>query len=273
MSSSLLHTTGGTTDDEDAAESGAINGGAADADAKRPWRVEFENLVHLAVPQGTLILCYKVNSFVDTAVLGKLGTLELAAASYACLFTGLSLDCVASGCGSAISTLAAQAFGARNLSLVSLYFQTAVATCLALAPLMATAWWWIGPELRMLGVEEETSALASVYARYLLPMIVPYCVCTCAGEYLLAQQIAKPQLAVAVAGVPLNIALNLVLVHGAGSVRVAGASGWRGLGLRGSPLATGITCWLQVCLGGRGRATEGARRCGGSTCGINTLLA
>jgi len=213
--------------------------GSAIGLGKRTSPPELRRLLGLAWPQTLSIFCTNATTFTDTAVLGRYGTDELAASSYAGIWIMLTY-CLFNGFTSATATLSSQSLGAKNYRLTGIWLQTGIVCGLLMAPPVALSWWFVGDLLRATGyVEDHLCHLASQFSRTMVLKIVPDIVLSVIIEWLIAQEIVRPIAWINLVFLGLNFGLNILFVYGIHGV-------WSGLGFIGSPLATSVTTILKL---------------------------
>jgi len=193
---------------------------------------EMKTLLRLAGPImiGTM-LAFLMN-IVDIAMVGSLGTEELAAAALGnTFFNALNHPMV--GCSLALDTFLAQSFGAGELRAYGQWTQTGIvvllALCLPVMGLLAIA----EPILLAFGQDELLSAGAGQFCMHLIPGIAPYFFVMCLTKYLQAQGILAPVVYVGVAANIFNVFANWFCIYKLD------------LGFKGAPIATSISRWAQ----------------------------
>jgi multidrug resistance protein, MATE family len=190
--------------------------------------------------------------------------------------TGYSLIC---GLASALETLCGAAYGAGELPLCGVLWMRALLLCLSASALPAAAWLSgaLGPLLIAWGQPPEVVRGCARYLKLLAPAVVAAAVAESTGNYLLAQGVARPGMAITLLTIALSVVYNRVLVLGVevGGGFGGGGGGGRllgGLGLDGAALAqvasfatlaallTAYKAWRD---GGRGRRGGGGAAGGG----------
>ena len=231
-------------------------------------------LASLAAPSALVSCLRTAQMLTDQAVLGHLTfrghatPIYLDAAALALLWMILTLSIFQRGIPNAINVLASQALGAGNKRLADLWLQTGALLSVVAAVVICGLWLATTPVVSLfasnqtLGVHQAMTApgptsgtsdsssavdasgagdpvqLAGEYARYSVGYILPSLWMESISQWLLAQRIIRPQLAVYTVAFGLNLLLNLFFVYGVGGVG--------GLGFLGSPLATTATRCLQL---------------------------
>ena len=197
---------------------------------------EVRNTLALAGPIIASQLGQTGMNTADTIQVGPLGAEALAAAGigsaihFVVLFVGAG---VLIGMGPLVS----QAFGAgrveecRNVARQGFWLGLLLAVPVTLVMLF-------GHELALLfGQEAGVAALAGEYMVALAPGVPPVMLFLALRQYLEGMGHARPSMVVSLLGLAANVALNDVLIHGAGPVPA--------MGVVGSGYATSIVRWLM----------------------------
>jgi len=173
------------------------------------------------------------------AILGHIGTVYLAAAANATVWMEVT-SCVLAGFGAGLTTLAAQAYGAKNYRLVGLYVQLSIVwSTLFNLPLIGL-WMLTTPVLKLINVNHEEAVLGGEYAMWSSLRLIPFTLFLILQCYLQVLGITTPTMVVSFVGLGLNIGLNLLFVHGVGS--------WKGFGFVGAPISTALTRVIMIIL-------------------------
>jgi Na+-driven multidrug efflux pump len=199
----------------------------------RAMFVEVGVLGALALPVAfTYVLSFMSNLVAQVAV-GHLSAEALAAAALANLYANAFGNSIIFGASSAVDTLAAQAYGARNWPRVGLIAQRGCAVSLAMAVPVALSWTMGGQLLRALGQDETLAVDSQLYLLALIPGLPASVLFEVLKKYLLAVGLPTPPMAINAVGVAISIILHYVLVF-----RTS-------MGFMGSPLAIVISQWSQ----------------------------
>ena len=187
-------------------------------------------ILRLAVPAFLALVAEPLFLLADAAIVGHLGTPELAALGIASAVLGTLVSlCVFLAYGTTASvarqvgaghTRAALTQGIDGLWLATLIGVVVTAVALPLS----------GTLVGIFGTGEDVADLAVTYLRIALLGAAPLLLMLAATGVLRGLQDTRTPLLVAVAGNLANIVLNLVLVYG--------VAGWSGLGIAGSALGT-----------------------------------
>ena len=172
---------------------------------------------------------------VDLVFVGRLGSHELAAAAVANVYFQ-TLQHPLVGCATALDTLLAQSYGARQYDAYGAWTQTGLlvllAMCVPFMVLLAVA----EPVLLATGVERSLAVRAARFDLALIPGVPPFLLFLGLTKYLQSQSILAPSVWIAAIANAINVLVNYGLIFGLG------------MGLRGAPLATSVSRWVQLTL-------------------------
>ncbi|KAH8082014.1 MATE efflux family protein [Cristinia sonorae] len=192
--------------------------------------------VDLFIDSIPVILSYILQNSIQAIsvlIVGRLGPDELSAAALAIMFAFVTGMCIALGGTTALDTLASQAFtGGTKPSDVSIHFQRCVIVLWALFIPVSALWIRARPVLLLLGQGERVSEDVQTYLRVFLFGAPGYIAFESLKKYLQCQGIMRASTIALVLVAPVNIALNIILIH------------YTPLGFLGSPVAVAITYWL-----------------------------
>ncbi|MFN6571612.1 MATE family efflux transporter [Dendronalium sp. ChiSLP03b] len=197
-------------------------------------RSEIKQCLLLAVPLAAAQLAQSATGFVDTAMMGWLGSQTIASGGLgAAIFTFLLL--IITGIVSAVSPLAAQAKAARKPEQVGKIVQQGLAISLLLGIPIVIVLWNGGALLLLLGQNAATAALAQNYLRAIALGFLPGLGLAVLKGFLSA--LFQPQVITiaVVLGTLLNITANYVLMFG--------KLGLPALGLAGIGWASTLSLW------------------------------
>ncbi|MBD2436291.1 MATE family efflux transporter [Nostoc sp. FACHB-110] len=195
---------------------------------------EIKQCLWLAVPLAAAQLAQSATGFVDTVMMGWLGSQTIASGGLgAALFTFLLL--VNTGILSAVSPLAAQAYGAGNPEQIGKIVRQGLGISLFLGIPLVMILWNGGSLLLLLGQHHTTSALAATYLKAIAPGFIPALGFAVLKSFLSA--LSQPQLVIVtvVLGTLFNITANYILMFG--------KLGLPALGLTGIGLASTLSLW------------------------------
>jgi MATE family multidrug resistance protein len=197
----------------------------------RQLAIELSETLKLAAPIAMTQLGQIAMMTTDLAMIGRLGSEAVAAASLAhtILFVSFTFGM---GLVSAVAPLAAQAFGARNPHLIRRSLRVGLWAALIVSlPLMAVRF-WAEQILLMLGQTPTTSHHAQEYLAGLVWTILPALWFIAIRGFMSAINRPEPVLWITLAAIPANALLVYVLLFG--------AFGLPPLGLFGAGLGTSI---------------------------------
>jgi MATE family multidrug resistance protein len=205
------------------------------------WREELRAMLALAWPLVLTNLSQFALTLTDTLFLGRLGTAELAAATLgANLFFATLAPCF--GLAMAAAPMTAQTRG-RGVGFVRGMRRDVRASLWAVAITTVPVWallWHAEALLLALGQEPRLAELGGDYVRALMWGMPFFCAVIALRGFLAAEERPGAALVVSLAGVALNVPLNLWLIHG--------GLGVPALGVVGAGVASSL-CNLAMLLG------------------------
>ncbi|KAL6047359.1 ethionine resistance protein [Balamuthia mandrillaris] len=201
-------------------------------------------VLKLAAPIAGSYLCTMFIQLVSLFFVGHLGPTELAAAALGTMYCNALGFSLIIGLLSALDTLCSQAFGAQSYHRVGLVLQRAIVILMLLCIPIAAIWFFAEELLLRAKQDPETSRLAAVYTKTMIPALPCYVLFESLKRYLMAQSIVLPTMLASILGIVVNFIGNYVLI------RIFS------IGFIGAPLALVITyfsvtlaLWLSVyCL-------------------------
>ncbi|DAZ96157.1 TPA: hypothetical protein N0F65_009556 [Lagenidium giganteum] len=173
---------------------------------------------------------------ISTSFLGYLGSQELAAGALAGIWMN-AVQMLTFGFAISLCTLCGQAYGARNYELVGIWLQIGVISLVVLSIPVMISFLYVDRILSFVTSDQEVLALANVYARWSIPMVLPQALYSALRQYFQAQEIVTPATIIGVLSVGVSFLANAVLIYGVGP--------FAGLGFIGSPIATCVASWFQ----------------------------
>nr|MDZ8003647.1 MATE family efflux transporter [Nostoc sp. DedSLP05]MDZ8097582.1 MATE family efflux transporter [Nostoc sp. DedSLP01] len=188
----------------------------------------------LAVPLAAAQIAQSATGFVDTVMMGLLGSQAIASGGLgASIFTFLLL--VTTGIVSAVSPLAAEAYGAGKPDLIGKIVRQALGISLLLGIPIVIVLWNGGALLLILGQNAATAALAETYLRAIALGFIPGLGFAVLKSFLSALSQPRLIMITVVLATLLNIAANYVLMFG--------KLGLPALGLAGIGWASTLSLW------------------------------
>lgn len=201
-----------------------------------PFWAELRSCLYLAIPLASAQLAQAATGFVDTLMMGILGSQYLAAGGLgATTFTFLLL--ISTAILSAVSPLVAEAHGqddartATQMTVQGLWLAAAITIPLSLLL------WNAAPLLRGLGQEETTVLLATDYLQAVVWGLFPVLVFTVLKNFVSALSRPRSVMVIMVVGVVLNAIANYTLIFG--------KFGFPALGLPGVGWASAFSYWVM----------------------------
>lgn len=194
-----------------------------------PWRIELRATVKLALPIALTQLGQVAMMTSDLMLIGRLGDVAIAGAALAhiILFAGFVLGM---GLMSAVSPLAAQAFGAREPRMVRRALRVGLWAAVMVGAPMTAAMFFGEYALLALGQNPEAAHLAGQYLMGLGWCLVPGWWFIALRGFMGAVNRPEPALWITLAAVPSNLVLAYALIYG--------AFGMPQLGMLGAGVAT-----------------------------------
>ncbi|KDO21204.1 hypothetical protein SPRG_11057 [Saprolegnia parasitica CBS 223.65] len=203
-------------------------------------RNEMRVLLRLATPILFSNLAMFGMSITVLVVAGHLGPAQLTAVAYSEMLFDITVLVFASGFVVGQATLSAQAFGAKNLTLIGRYCQmNCLCVTLACIPIGAL-WWFTGDILRFAGVSHATIEFAREYSHYSMPWLLPRLLFQVLSVYFKSMQNVMPAAVFAIAFAVLNVGLVVALVFGLPH------TSFRGFGLAGASIALSLTHYSRL---------------------------
>jgi MATE family, multidrug efflux pump len=199
-------------------------------------RQELGKLSVIAAPLAAGFLAEMGMNLTDLAIVGRLGTISLAAVGlitivlFGVLFVGMSI-------ASVVSVLAASAHGAGNRAQVSAAVGQGFWISAALSVPGTALGWYLPDLLPWLGQDPEVIEASRPYSQALAFSILPYMLFSNLRCFASALERTGSLLAVTIGALALNFVLVLILVHGIGD--------WPGLGIGGAGIGTSTVCWAM----------------------------
>lgn len=228
---------------------------AASTPLNEIW-TEVRAIIRLAVPIALAQAGFVTMGVVDTAIVGRLGAVPIAAVG---LGSGMIFTFTVLGIGVmlGLDPITAQAVGARDLVRARQALWQGIWLALLTAVVVAVPLALVPLALEPLGVAPDIAQQTRLYVWIRMFSIAPVLMFQAARGYLQAHSSMRMLVISVVAANLLNYALNRVCVFGGASVPVVGeALGFiPPMGVRGSALATLVCSVVQFAL-----AAVGVRR-------------
>jgi MATE family multidrug resistance protein len=195
---------------------------------------EVRECLYLAVPLAAAQLAQSMTGFVDTVMMGLLGSEALAAGGLGAMtFTILLI--IATGIITAVSPLVAEAYGAGNTERARQVGQQGLWLAAFLALPLTLLIWHAGSLLRQLGQAPDTVAAAETYLRAIAWGYLPGLGFAVLRSYISALSRPRPIMVIVIGGTLLNVVGNYVLIFG--------KLGFPKMGLAGIGWASTLSLW------------------------------
>ncbi|MEH1771256.1 MAG: MATE family efflux transporter [Nostoc sp.] len=195
---------------------------------------EIKKCLLLAIPLSLAQVAQGATGFVDTVMMGWLGSQTIASGGLGASIFGFCL-LLFTGIVSAVSPLAAQAYGSRNQKKVGTIARLGLGISLILAIPIALLFCNGGSLLLLLGQDANTAALAQTYLRAIALGFIPALGFAVLKSFLSALLQPRLVMVTVVLGTLLNIAANYVLMFG--------KLGFPAMGLAGIGWASTFSLW------------------------------
>jgi MATE family multidrug resistance protein len=210
---------------------------AAPAVAPQTVGGEFAALARVAGPLAAAYIAEMAISLTDTIIVGRLGSLELAAVGItANMF--FSLLFVAMSVVSVVAVLAAEAHARNDSDGVAHAVRQGFWVSVALTLPGLLIGWYIAPILRALGQDAAILPFAQSYVRAVMWGFLPYLWFSVLRSLMTALGTTSSVFFITVSSILLNLGLNLVFVFG--------HLGLPAMGVAGAGWASTIVCWAML---------------------------
>ncbi|OQR80499.1 Multidrug/Oligosaccharidyl-lipid/Polysaccharide (MOP) Flippase Superfamily, partial [Thraustotheca clavata] len=203
---------------------------------------EFKVLAKLATPIIFSNLATFGMSMTVLVAAGHIGSDELTAVAYSQMLFDITILILASGFIVGQGTLSAQAFGAKNFSLIGRYCQMNCVCLTLISMFVGVIWWFCGDILRGVGISNSVVVHAEQYCHYSVIWVWPRLMFQVLIFYFKSMQNVLPAAIISVIFTLINAALVVLFVFGIPT------AGFGGLGLVGCPIALSITHYSRLIL-------------------------
>ena len=192
--------------------------------------------MHISAPLAAGFLAEMGMNLTDLAIVGRLGTISIAAVG---LITAIlfSILFVCMSIASVVSVLAASGHGAGDRAQVSAAVGQGFWVSVMLSIPGTALGWYLPDLLPWLGQDAEVIEASRPYSQALAFSILPYMLFSNLRCFATALARTGTLMAITIAALALNFVVVLILVHGIGD--------WPGLGIGGAGIGTSIVCWLM----------------------------
>ncbi|KAL5996183.1 Protein DETOXIFICATION 55 [Asimina triloba] len=186
---------------------------------------ELKRLKDIGFPVMAINLVGYLRSLTSVVCMGRLGRVELAGGALAVGFTNITGYSVLSGLAMGMEPVCSQAFGSRNLSLVSLTLHRTILMLLCVSLPIAFLWFNLEPLMLSLHQNPQVTGVAARYCLFALPDLVANSLLHPLRIYLRSKGTPEPlmwcTLLAVLLHVPLTTYLSITLRLGVPGVAVA----------------------------------------------------
>ncbi|OVA02623.1 Multi antimicrobial extrusion protein [Macleaya cordata] len=133
---------------------------------------ELKRIKDIAFPIAAMSLVTYLKGIISVVCMGRLGRLDLAGGALAIGFTNITGYSVLAGLAMGMDPLCSQAFGSRNLTLVSITLQRTILILLCASIPIALLWLNLEHIMLRLHQNPDIAHVASLYCRYALPDLI-----------------------------------------------------------------------------------------------------
>lgn len=203
----------------------------------KSYSQHIKELIKLAFPISLGQLGHIMMGVVDSLMVGKVGSAQLAAAS---LVNGLFFLILVLGFGMtfAISPLIAISKGEKNYSQCGVILKHGVLVNSIFSILLTVLVYLTSFLIPLLNQPSDVTKLAISYMQILSTSIIPFVLFACYRQFLEGLSFPNPPMIIAIAANLLNAFLNWVFIYG--------NLGFSAIGLDGAGFATALTRWTMM---------------------------
>ncbi|GAB4851304.1 Protein DETOXIFICATION 55 [Ancistrocladus abbreviatus] len=133
---------------------------------------ELKRITDIGFPIAATSLVGYLKNMILVVCMGRLGSLDLAGGSLAIGFANISGYSVLSGLAMGMEPLCSQAFGSRNMPIVSLTLQRTIIMLLFASLPIGLLWLYLEPIMIMLHQNPDIAHVASLYCRFAIPDLI-----------------------------------------------------------------------------------------------------
>ncbi|CAD6227091.1 unnamed protein product [Miscanthus lutarioriparius] len=148
-----------------------------------------------AAPMVATSMAYYAIPLVSVMFAGRLGDLQLAAATLGNSWGTVTGIALMTGLSGSLETLCGQGYGARAYRTLGVHLQASLLTSALASAVVSLLWLYSEPLLVFLGQDPETSRLAADFLRHSVPALLAYGFIQCALRFLQAQSVVAPLVA------------------------------------------------------------------------------
>ncbi|CAE5957536.1 unnamed protein product [Arabidopsis arenosa] len=187
------------------------------------FTAELKRLLCFAAPMVAVVITQSMLQIITMVMVGHLGNLSLASASFAISFCNVTGFSFIMGLSSALDTLSGQAYGAKLYRKLGVQTYTAM-FCLTLVCLpISLLWFNMGKLLVILGQDPSIAHEAGRFAAWLIPGLFAYAVLQPLIRYFKNQSLITPLFITSCVLFCLHVPLCWLLVYKSGHGHLGGA--------------------------------------------------
>jgi MATE family multidrug resistance protein len=193
----------------------------------------------LAWPLALSSVAHNLISFVDIAMVGRLGATALAGVSVgSAIFFSLSV--VGIGLGAGLDPIVSQAVGAREGARVRGALRAGLTLAALVSVPLVIAGLFGARALPLAGVDEDVTRAARSFLLGRAPGLLPFVLVMALRSFFQARGFTRPLLVAALASNVVNVALNILLIYGSPRLGIPA------LGVFGSGVASSVAGVVQL---------------------------
>ncbi|WCJ36135.1 MATE efflux family protein [Euphorbia peplus] len=204
--------------------------------SKQDILIELKKLISLSGPLIIVSFLQYSLQMISVMFVGRLGELSLSSASMATSFAGVTGFSFMLGMGSALETLCGQAYGAKQYHMLGVHMQRAMLVLILISIPISLIWAYTSEIFAIMKQDPQICMHAGVYARWLIPSIIPYGLLQCQLRFLQTQN--------KVIGLVISTAFSSLL-----HVLVCWTLIFQlGFGNQGAAISISISYWINVLI-------------------------
>ncbi|GLJ48444.1 hypothetical protein SUGI_1022490 [Cryptomeria japonica] len=196
--------------------------------------LESKMLWRLAAPTVVVYMVNYIMCFITQLFCGRLGNLQLAAASLG--NTGIQVFAygLMLGMGSAVETLCGQAYGAKKYEMLGIYLQRSTLLLMATSIPLTIIYIFSKPILLLLGESDRIATAAAIFVYGLIPEIYAYAANFPIQKFMQAQSIVAPSAYISFFTIFIHLILSWLAIY---------KMGW---GIFGAAFVLSLSWWIIV---------------------------
>ncbi|RDX64924.1 Protein DETOXIFICATION 19, partial [Mucuna pruriens] len=197
---------------------------------------EAKHQLLFSLPMFLTNLFYYLITLVSVMFAGHLGDLQLAGATLANSWFGVTGFAVMVGLSGALETLCGQGFGAKEYRMLGIYLQSSCIISLVFSIFISIIWFYTEPILVLLHQSPDIARISAHYMKFLAPGVFAYGLLQNILRFLQTQSVVMPLVALSAIPLLIHIGIAYALVY------------WTDLSFVGAPVAASISIWICIPL-------------------------